>query len=138
MPGMTSFTPLPGSSISSPQMLDVSPSKLREQRGVERQAVARQRVVEDDPVGSSRERHAIERVLVPDDVLAGAVHGAQACSAGQHERAVDVEEDEAAGGHGRMGHWDLRCRAEGFGLRLGPRAEGLRLRSAEFQASAEG
>ena len=30
MPGMTAFTPLPGSSISSPQVLDVSPSKLRQ------------------------------------------------------------------------------------------------------------
>ena len=57
----------------------------------------------------------------PTIVLAGAIHGAQAGAAGQHERAVDIEKNEAAGGHGRMVHCGifavgLRASAQGCGV----------------------
>ena len=59
----------------------------------------RDRVGQNAPVGPAGERDAVESASTADELPAGTVHGAQPGAAGEHERAVDVEEDELA--HGR-------------------------------------
>ena len=67
---------------------------IAEQLVVERPVHARDDVRKDDAIGPAGDRNAGERVGVPDELGAGAVHGAQPGAAGEHERAVDIEEDE--------------------------------------------
>ena len=58
----------------------------------------RQGVVKDDPVGASGERDAVEQVGQSENRLTRAVHGAHAGATGEHERSIDIEQEEF--GHG--------------------------------------
>jgi hypothetical protein len=62
--------------------------------------VAVQHIIENDPVGPTGKRHASEGAVVADDLLAGAIHGAQPGAAREHERAVDVEQEELSSTQG--------------------------------------
>ena len=50
------------------------------------------RIVQDDPVGPAGDRHAVERIAVTDDLLAGAIHRAHASTTSKHQGAIDIEE----------------------------------------------
>ena len=50
------------------------------------------RIVQDDPVGPAGDRHAVERIAVTDDLLAGAIHRAHASTTSQDQSAIDIEE----------------------------------------------
>ena len=75
-------------------MRDVPVAQHRQQLVVERPVHARDDVRKNDAIGPAGDRNAGERVGVPDELGARAVHGAQPRAAGQHERTVDIEEDE--------------------------------------------
>ena len=62
--------------------------------------------MQDDPVGAPGDGNAVERVGVADHLLAGAVHRADPGTAGEDERAIDVEEHEL--GHGRKPIYNRR------------------------------
>ena len=72
----------------------------REQIVVQIVADVLQRVVKDDPVGAAGDRDTVEQIGQAEHGFAGAVHGADAGAAGEHERSIDIEEDEFR--HGRF------------------------------------
>jgi hypothetical protein len=76
------------------QMRHVPLPQRVEEEFVERVTVITENVVENAPVGPPGERHARHGVLAAHQVLAGAVHRPHPGAAGQHERTVDVEQDE--------------------------------------------
>ena len=60
-----------------------------------------QRVVHDDPVGTAGNRDAVEQIGQAEHGFAGAIHGADASAAGEHEGSIDIEKHEF--GHGVRG-----------------------------------
>src|SRR3954465_15749459 len=94
MPGITSFTPVPGPLDLLGQVPHVARAKFFEKRRIQGLAVLAHDVVEDAPVGASGELHAPHRIVRRDEILAGAIHRAHPGSSGEDERAIDVEQDE--------------------------------------------
>ena len=94
------------------QVRDVLIAKAREQWLVEREPGARSDVGQNAAIGPSRDRNARQTVRTGDQVCARAADRANAGTAGQHERAVDIEEDKLPA-HGMFTnhmHADLQSR----------------------------
>ena len=84
-------------------MLHVALAEAAEQIVIGLVPQPRQRVLDDAPIGAAGDGNAAERLGLrvrghigrrADDFLKRAVHRAPASAAGEHERAVDIEQNE--------------------------------------------
>jgi hypothetical protein len=80
------------------QVAQIRVAEPREQILVELVADPAERVVKDDPVGTAGDGDPVEGIGVPEDFVTCAVHRSDAGTAGQDERAVDVEKHEFSHG----------------------------------------
>lgn len=74
-----------------PEIRDVSISQLFEQTVVKRVAGARRDIAENDSIGSPCDRYAFERLRVTDKFLTGTIHGSNAGTTGENERAINIK-----------------------------------------------
>ena len=84
-------------------MLEIGVAETRERARIVRDAVRRGRVRQDPRVGAAGHRDAVEGVADAEHVLERARHRPAAGAAGEHKRAVDVEENECGVRRARRG-----------------------------------